>query len=261
MSDAGRATIGANRGLSWEAQCPPVDDRDRITMTTLGLGDVAQENARRTAHEYVRETLRRAILSGSIRGGERLVQAELARELGVSTTPVREALRDLATEGLIDLDAHRGAVVKQLRYEELIEIQFLMRLLEPEALRLAAAEAEHGISLDRAGDVAGQMATEPDVGRWVDLNREFHELLVTPLEGTRLHGILDGLRAAAAPYIALALQQRGYRHDVANEHHLELVDAIRAGDGTRAAELARQHVDLTTETLAEAREVFESRQG
>lgn len=230
-------------------------------MTSLGLGDVAPEHARRTAHEYVRETIRGAILRGSIRGGERLVQADLARELGVSTTPVREALRDLATEGLIDLDAHRGAVVKQLRYEELVEIQFLTRLLEPEALRLAAAESGRNASLDRAGEVARQMLDETDVGRWVELNREYHELLVTPLDGTRLHGILEGLRAAAAPYIALALQQRGYRQDVANEHHLELVDAIREGDGARAAELARQHVDLTTETLAQAREVFEAQDG
>jgi DNA-binding GntR family transcriptional regulator len=82
-------------------------------MDRLQLGDQLA-SPRRTAHEYVRNSLREGILRGSLVGGTRLVQSEIASELEVSTTPVREALRDLATEGLVQLDAHRGAVVLQL---------------------------------------------------------------------------------------------------------------------------------------------------
>jgi DNA-binding GntR family transcriptional regulator len=217
--------------------------------------DGAVAASRRTAHEYVRDSLRQAILRGSVAGGQRLVQADLARELGVSTTPVREALRDLATEGLITLDAHRGAIVKQLTYEELLEIHELTKLLEPEAMRLAAAAGDMAC-LDRADHLADLMEQEKDIGAWVDLNRQFHSALVECVKRRRLLGILQGLRDTAAPYIGLALQQRGYPHDLANEHHRDLVAAIRDGDGERAAAIAAAHVDLTAEALEEARHLF-----
>lgn len=226
-------------------------------MATSRFDDPALNHNRQTAHEYVREAVRSAILRGSLTGGARLIQADLASELGVSTTPVREALRDLATEGLITLDAHRGAVVKQLAYDELVEIQTLIRLLEPEAMRRAATSKGSKEHLEDAETCARQMAVETDVGRWVELNRQFHELLASSLAGGRLHGILLGLRSAAAPYTALALRQQAYQLDLANDHHQALVDAIRAGKARTAERLAREHVDLTTRTLAAAQEVFD----
>ena len=71
----------------------------------IAWADAANLQGRRTAHEFVKDSLRRAILRGELSGGARLIQSELASTLNVSTTPVREALRDLATEGLITLDA------------------------------------------------------------------------------------------------------------------------------------------------------------
>jgi DNA-binding GntR family transcriptional regulator len=75
-----------------------------------------------TAHEFARATLRHAILTGQIPGGSRLVQTDLAAQLSLNTTPVREALRDLATEGLIRFDPHRGAVVHRLTQREVDEV-------------------------------------------------------------------------------------------------------------------------------------------
>lgn len=228
-------------------------------MTSPWFSEAVAGQHRMTAHEYVREAVRSAILRGSLPGGTRLIQADLASELGVSTTPVREALRDLATDGLITLDAHRGAVVKQLTYPELEEIQSLMRLLEPEAMRRAAAlRGGDAGQLALAETCARRMVDETDVGRWVDLNREFHELLISPFRDSRLHGILQGLRDAVAPYIALALRQQGYQLELANEHHRALVDAVRAGDSVTAEGLARDHVDLTTKALAASQQVFAS---
>jgi DNA-binding GntR family transcriptional regulator len=172
------------------------------------------------------------------------VQADLARELGVSTTPVREALRDLATEGLIDLDAHRGAVVRRLRAEDLVEIHELMRLLDPEAMRRAAEIGPHA-GLDEAEELAEQMERERDVAAWVLLNLRFHGLLVTAVDRPRLLSILAGLRDTVAPYTALALQQPEYPLDVANQHHREMLEAVRRRDAPVASATSAAHVDLT----------------
>lgn len=218
---------------------------------TLGL-EMGEGPPHRTAHEYVREAIRRAILRGTAAAGARLVQADLARELGVSTTPVREALRDLATEGLIDLDAHRGAVVRRLRAEDFVEIHELMRLLDPEAMR-RAAEIGPRADLDEAEELAGRMEQERDVADWVLLNLRFHALLVAAVDRPRLLSILAGLRDTVAPYTALALQQPGYPLEVANRHHRTLLDAVRQGDTETASTTSAEHVDLTLRGLERAR--------
>src|SRR5690242_7828107 len=100
------------------------------TAQENGFPDLAISGGRRTAHEFVRESLRRAILRGDLTGGERLIQADIAATLEVSTTPVREALRDLAAEGLISLDRHRGGVVRGLNWEDMEEIRKIRHQLE-----------------------------------------------------------------------------------------------------------------------------------
>ena len=211
------------------------------------LGPVTDH--RRTAHQYVHDALRVAILRGSLPGGTRLVQVDIARELQVSTTPVREALRSLATEGLLDLDPHRGAFVRSYDHAELVEIHELTKLLEPEAIRLAAACQDRAATLDRAERLAARMEVEADVGRWVDLNREFHEALIACIDRVRLLRILTVLRDSVAPYVGRALQDDGRRIEIANGHHRQLLALLRDGHGDRAAALASAHADLTTRGL------------
>jgi DNA-binding GntR family transcriptional regulator len=212
--------------------------------------------SRRTAHEYVRDTLRDEILSGRLEGGTRLVQTEIAKELGVSTTPVREALRDLATEGLIRLDAHRGGLVTKLTYEDLLEIHELCRLVEPEAMRQAVEIADESL-IDRARGLAEQMRDEHDTAQWTELNREFHAQLLDAIPSDRLRILLKGLRDSAAPYVALAMRHRGHHHFAqANAQHAQILEALAARDADRCAELTRLHVDLTLQSLDEAREHF-----
>src|SRR5919106_6460717 len=137
--------------------------------------DLAME--RRTAHQLVLETLRRAILTGRIPGGTRLVQADLAEQLKVSTTPVREALRDLATEGLIKLDAHRGAEVRSLSGPEVSEIYRIRSILEPEAMRLAI-ERISDEEIATAAKFQARADEETDTAAWTELNQQFHKVFV-----------------------------------------------------------------------------------
>ncbi|AYY12297.1 GntR family transcriptional regulator [Actinobacteria bacterium YIM 96077] len=203
---------------------------------------------RRTAHEFVRDTLRRAVLRGTLAGGTRLVQSEIASELGVSTTPVREALRDLATEGLVDLDAHRGATVHQLELGEVREIYSLRQLLEPEAMRKAAGTLDEKV-WERADDVRRHMDGETDNGLWADLNREFHGILVAGLAMPRLCSILHNLQDGAAPYVGLVLQNTVELRSQANREHAALMDALRSRDGERAAAITVDHLAHTVEAL------------
>ena len=200
----------------------------------------------RTAHEFVRETLRRAILRGDLTGGERLIQADLAAQLEVSTTPVREALRDLATEGLITLDRHRGGVVRELNWDEMEEIRLIREQLEPFAVELAVkgiTDAE----LDEAEELCDLMAEDADLADWVDLNRRFHFLFHGATGAPRLASILKGLEEAAAVYVAQAQRSHPEIRRRANEAHRAFVEACRARDVGRARTVMSGHAGMPIE--------------
>jgi DNA-binding GntR family transcriptional regulator len=202
----------------------------------------------RTAHEAVRESIRQAILRGDLEGGTRLIQSELAESLGVSTTPVREALRDLTTEGLVEFDRYRGAVVHSPTLEEVREIYEICLLLEPAATR----KAVHRISeedLRAASALLARMDEEDDIGRFVDLNRSFHALLLTPGVPARLEPILRVLRDAAAIHVSASLKAQPSQMRDSNAIHHHLLDAYRRRDAEAAAELTTRHLSSTVEAI------------
>lgn len=206
---------------------------------------------RRTAHQLVLDTLRRAILTGTIPSGTRLVQADIADQLQVSTTPVREALRDLATEGLIKLDAHRGAEVKSLSGDEIAEIYRLRRLLEPDAMRMAV-ELITDDEIAAAGAVQDEADAEQDTAAWVDLNHRFHTIFLKASRSQRLASILQALHDAAGMYIAATLVHDGDRLSEANCEHRDLLGAVRARDADAAVDIQMAHVRRTMESIASA---------
>ncbi|MFI7618208.1 GntR family transcriptional regulator [Nonomuraea terrae] len=219
----------------------------------MALGRFATANRSRTAHEYVLTTLRSAILGGTLKGGTRLVQAELAAELGVSTTPVREALRDLATEGLVVMDPHKGAVVRPLDIAEVREIYELRMTLEPLMVRRMIASVGDA-HLAEAEQLQQAMETETDLGAWVDLNRRFHAIFSELEDGSRLAGILAGLRDSAAPYISLSLEARPLQVPEANAEHKQLIALYREGDEAAIIELTLQHLASTLAAIEQAHE-------
>lgn len=201
---------------------------------------------RRTAQELVRDTLRAAILSGEIPAGMRLVQADLAEQLQVSTTPVREALRSLAAEGLVKLDAHRGAVVRRLDDAEVLEIFELRSLLEPAVLERAIPRISEE-QLDEAAAIEAEMSTETDPARWAQLNRRFHGVFMTAAQSERLRQMVETLQDAFSAYIVSAMARDGQRRDRANEQHRTLLEAVRNRDVAAATQAMVSHMRLTLE--------------
>jgi DNA-binding GntR family transcriptional regulator len=205
----------------------------------------------RTAHEYVRATLRAAMLNGTLAGGARLVQSELAERLGVSTTPVREALRDLATEGLVVFDPHRGALVRSLDIQEVRELYELRMTLEPLMVRrLIAAITPQQVA--RAEDLQRQMTEPCEISTWVELNRDFHAIFSEIDGSSRLATILAGLRDSAAPYVALSLGSRPRQIQEANAEHAALLDLYRTAAVEDAVALTVTHLKSTLAAIEEA---------
>ena len=203
---------------------------------------------RATAHEMVRDTLRLAILSGRLKPGIHLVQAELAVWLDVSTTPVREALRDLLAEGLVRFDAHRGAVVHELDVKELSDVYEIRKVLEPLAIRLAA-ERISAEQLALATEQQAQLDSVKDAGEWVLGNLRFHETLEQASGSPRLASLVRSVQNTASLYVARSVELDPRRIRQGNEEHRRILAAVAKGDGDRAAALLRSHLDATLRAL------------
>jgi DNA-binding GntR family transcriptional regulator len=219
---------------------------ERSTASEVNWADLAKAGGRRTAHEFVKDSLRRAILRGDLSGGARLIQADLASMLNVSTTPVREALRDLATEGLITLDRHRGGIVRELNWQEMEEIRLIRHQLEPLAVRLVVEKITDE-ELDEAERLRELMAEERDLGNWVELNTQFHLVFHDSTGVIRLAAILKGFEEASTVYVAQAQRWHPEIRRRADDEHQALIDAFRSRDAERAAAVMQGHAAMPIE--------------
>lgn len=201
-----------------------------------------------TAVDLVRDTLRSAILRGDLPGGSRLVQTEIAAQLDVSTTPVREAMRDLASQGLISLDSHRIGTVSKPDWDEMTEIVVLRRALE----RPAIERWMKNLTVDdvaTAHRLADELAEVEDTGTWVQKNNEFHSVFHEATSTKRLGDILEALESAGGVFVAQAQQLVPEIRERAIADHYALLEAYDARDVERAYEIQYGHVNLPLEAL------------
>jgi len=196
-----------------------------------------------TAHAYVRETLRRDILNGKLLGGTRLGQTDIAERLGVSTTPVREALRDLASEGLVVIDPHRGGFVQELNRDDVIEAYQIRQQLEPMALKFAMPLITDD-DVERLVQLNDELGSAPHLAAWIQLNNSFHMAIYEPTKPTRprLVSIIGSLHDATVMAVGARLTHTtGVREEV-HEEHCQLIDAIRRRDLDEALTVLEHHL-------------------
>jgi DNA-binding GntR family transcriptional regulator len=196
-----------------------------------------------TANKAVANLLREEIERGALPPGTRLRQSDLARRFGVSTTPVREALASLQAEGLVQIDAHRGAIVFTPTVEDMRQCFAIRRALEP----LAAAEAVQHLTdsdLDALESLLHEMRAVDDFDTWVDMNDEFHMRLYRVSGNARLQDIIESLRKSSRFYISLYVRQ-GESTSRADAEHEEILAACRARDTVVVRSLMRRHVENT----------------
>ncbi len=186
----------------------------------------------------VLDAIKHAILAGELKPGQSLVEAELAQALGVSKTPVREALKTLAGAGLVTMSPYRGAAVRAIDAEAARAIYDLRLLLEPEAVR-RTVRAGGGLE---AASQALERADGASSGAERSLaNRDFHRALYLDCGNPLLARTLDDLRDQTALVSAAAWQQEPSWRQEAGEHRAILA-AATAGDAEQAARLVAAHI-------------------
>jgi len=192
-----------------------------------------------TRTEWADERLRSAIFQGKFAPGERLVISTLAEQLGVSATPLREALRRLSSEGLVELHAHGSARVAQVDLHEATEIYELRRVLEPMALERAVAKGDDAYrhSVVRTWDALAtrRIASASD-------HAAFHRALLASCDSAWLLRLATMLSDKAGLMIAVSLPGRPADYDTARAHR-KLKDLAVGGDGPGAATELARHLD------------------
>jgi DNA-binding GntR family transcriptional regulator len=194
--------------------------------------------------QQVYETLEELIIYGILTPGQHLVEADLAKRLGVSRIPVREALQLLHSNGWVELRQRQGAFVHRPTLEEVDEVFSIRTLLEVESARIAAKNAtEDSLRELRKTVKAGAKALAAgDEEALVRLNSAFHAQ-VTALAGNRVLAEMIGrLDKRIRWYFAPVARSRG---EASWKEHEELIDALESGDSRRAAKTMRKHAELT----------------
>ncbi len=195
-----------------------------------------------SVHMVVRDRLKSLILRGELAAGMRLHQANLARSLGVSVTPVREALRDLAAVGLVDFDPFLGAVVHEPTAKELQDIHDIRDHLAPLAIERGVVNIRKD-ELAEATRLLALMDDESDAERWNERNREFHLIIDGACRNLQLTKILSQLHDASAIYVYFSMRYFPNAH--ANVDHRRLLEAYERGDTEEALAIMRAHMKGT----------------
>jgi DNA-binding GntR family transcriptional regulator len=193
--------------------------------------------------DQVYMAIRDRITRGTLERGARIHQEDLAEELGVSRTPVREALRRLAAEGLVEMRTNRGARVADVGQGDMHAAYEARLVIEPGAARLAAQEMVAGpLGRMRAALVAQRRAI-PSVARSFDANREFHIALVQASGNEFLLQFVQRLWVARIGEVIYERQsETPERMGLDADEHEQILLAIESGNGRRAESLTRRHL-------------------
>ena len=194
---------------------------------------------------YIANILREAIYRGILSEGEALYQSQLAERLSVSPIPLREALRLLEMEGLVDFRGRRGAVVTGLQMEDVQEIYELLTSLETGLLRIAFPLITPD-TVEAAGRLLEEMEAQPDRTVWRAQNITFHNLLCGPAERTRTLNWIVRLRRQVDRYIRIYLD---FMRENSQRQHRSILEAVRAKDLTAAVEAQTLHLASASKEL------------
>lgn len=194
--------------------------------------------------DVVFNTLRQAILKGELEPGERLMEIQLAERLGVSRTPIREAIRKLELEGLVLMIPRKGAEVAEISEKSLREVLEVRRSLEELAIELACQRItpEELTALEEAENQFARAVEDGEVMAIAESDENYHELIYQATANDRLVQILNNLREQMYRYRLEYIKDEDRRQILVVEHE-HILRAVRRRDIADAKSAVREHID------------------
>ena len=217
-----------------------------------------QDNLQVTMDEFlplrdvVFNTLRQAILTGELKPGERLMEIHLANKLGVSRTPIREAIRKLELEGLVTMIPRRGAEVAQITEKSMNDVLEVRRALDALCVELACdrisqEELQH---LKKACDTFEEAVKTKDVKQIAQADVAFHDIIYAATDNRRLIQLLNNLREQMYRYRIEYLKKKECYPQLLEEHQT-IIDSIESRDKDRATQITGQHIKNQAEAVVD----------
>jgi len=214
---------------------------DDSALQRIAARRVPAGGAGRSLAEVACDEIRKAIREGRVATGAHLTEVDLAAWLGMSRTPIREAMRRLQSEGLLLNQPFRGALVMRLDADDMRQMFAVRELLEPAAAAACAANAGPAEIAALRAIVAQEAAQLDDPAALIPLNRQFHDIILECAHNQFLSKAIAGVYALI-PLLGDSNLLDGPHAREAHAQHLAIVDAIARHDAARAEAVAREHV-------------------
>lgn len=201
-----------------------------------------------TLREKAARLVKHELLSGTFRAGSILSANALSKELGISNSPMREALMDLAAQGLLEVVKNRGFRVRSMSQADFLEVREMRSILEVAAIERLAVRGLSGAEESRARELCEQSLApldEGDPATFLDADRAMHMHLVSLLGNARLSDAIGNLRdqtRICGAYLSTSLAEL----EACAGEHVDLIDAVVARDAPRAAAVMRAHLEYAT---------------
>lgn len=204
----------------------------------------------RPLRELVFEQLRSAILTGRLKPGQRLMEIDLAEKLGVSRTPIREAIRKLELEGLVVMEVRKGAYVADVSVKETLDILEVRSVLEGLAASLAAKRItdEELDELHAVLENFNQAVKEDDMKHMIEYDTKFHNLIFAATRNKKLIQIVNSLQELVLRFRITYFTEYKRATDMPSEHQL-IYKSISNGDPIAAQKNGQYHIDMLKETI------------
>lgn len=216
-----------------------------------------QENDNLPLRDQIFYALKRAIIMGRLKEGERIYELSLSKEMGVSRTPIRDAFRMLESEGLVNMSHYKGVVVSGISEKQMQDVLEVRRTLEGlsvslacqrrdeatlQALLEAADEFEQKVSM-----ITGEI-TKEEANALVEADEKFHDIILKSAKNDKLNTIMQGLLDQVYRYRFELLKIKETHAGLVSEHR-KIVDAIKNCDGDSAVAVMQEHIDRQAEYI------------